>query len=219
MNAQATLTHRTTPASTQKSKAKDTSVIPPSNLAQLRHAADQSPSVHSLHQLQQDASKYSDVAIQRIVTQNPVPWGPDRDKWLSSEIFGQLYDSEEEAQAAEDRVLAEREAQNQEAWNDAADQIAWQIEGSARRHYDDGWGALYGIQSDNALIDRISQCDDYPIGGGEHRIDLEKHGHPQEHVMRPCTIVSDVETQTLTVGPITQDVAVYHVFHCGPSDL
>ncbi len=218
MKAQATLTHRATPASTRKSNAKDTSISPLSGLTQLRHAADQSPSVHALHQLQQNASDYSDVTIQRIVTPNPVPWGPNKGKWRSSETGKEDYDTQQEAQIADDLARQRREQAEEENWNNAADQFAWQIELSARRHYDDGWGALYGIQSDDALIDRILQSDDYPIGGGEHKIDLGTYGHSREHVMRPCTIVSDVETQTLTVGPITHDVAVYRAFHCGPSD-
>ena len=218
MKAQANVTHQALPVSAPRAKAMGTSRQHAPDLMQMREAAAQSPGVLGLHQLQRDAAAYSGAPIQRVVTKARLaPWA-QKEQWQSSETGHVLYDSEDEAQAAEDRVIAEREARDRPLWNDAAQSAEWEIIGSARRHYNDGWGALYAIESDNDLINCIEQNENYPVSAGSHTIELGSHNHLGEYVRRPCTIVYNVRIEPLTVGSITEDVSVHEVFHCGPSD-
>lgn len=187
----------------------------------MREAAAQSPGVLGLHQLQRDAAACSGALIQRVVTPNAVPWGPNKGKWKSSETSREDYDTQQDAQAADDLAREARLAAEEDAWAQEAGRVSWVFRDNNRRltaHYEDGWGEKYRIQSHAQLqtyIERHNQDGDNP---GEYTIDIGSHGNAQDHyMMRHCTIMYNVWIESLTVGPITEDVTVREVFHCGPS--
>jgi hypothetical protein len=59
--------------------------------------------------------------------------------------------------------------------------VVW---GSARRHYFDGWGALYGIQSDRSLRSEFNTAGNL----GEYSVSLGEQYHPGENKTKECTI-------------------------------
>lgn len=90
-------------------------------------------------------------------------------------------------------------------------QMAWIpiINNSARRHYNDGWGDLYGVTSDDDLVDEVEQ--NGPVGDGEQSIDLGTHAHDGEHLVRPCYIAF-----SNWQGNDGDDMST--IFHCGPGN-
>ncbi|MDO6590898.1 hypothetical protein DS901_10885 [Loktanella sp. D2R18] len=189
-------------------------------LAQLRDAAEHSPALTNLRQLQRDANALTRGPLQRVVKKNSVPWGLDKDKWLSSETGGKLYETEQLAQEADDAARAMREIAEEAAWQQQADQHRWKFRDTTGRltaHYEDGWGTLYGITSSAALQQYISQ---HKVDGdvpGKYTIDLGRFNHAVEHSRQKCTIMYDVWEKEIEVGPIKRNIAVRDVFHCGPT--
>ena len=222
MKAQANVTHQALPVSAPRPKAMGTSRQHAPDLMQMREAAAQSPGVLGLHQLQLDAAAYSGAPIQRVVTPNLVPWGPNKGKWKSSETGREDYDTQQDAQAADDLAREARLAAEEDAWEQEADRVSWEfrdLNGRLTAHYRDGWGAKYGIQSHAQLQAYIEQYNADGDSPGQYTIDIGSYGNVKDHhMMRPCTIVYNVWIEQLTVGPITGDITVREVFHCGPSD-
>ena len=80
---------------------------------------------------------------------------------------------------------------------------------SGRRHYNDGWGALYHIQNDNSLKANVN--DNEP---GNWTQDIGRYYHAGENRRRNCTIGY---RNTARRGPRGRNDIVTSIYHCGPS--
>ena len=78
----------------------------------------------------------------------------------------------------------------------------WGINQSARRHYRDGWGALYGITNDNALKQAITDEDNWDAG--DHRVELGVHNHRDCYIRYNNSYERNRDGHTYT-------------WHCGPA--
>ncbi|MGB1252924.1 MAG: hypothetical protein ACPG8W_20080 [Candidatus Promineifilaceae bacterium] len=161
--------------------------------------------------------------IQREVKKSSAGWGKTAGKWITTLAPSQGYDTKEEAQAAENKIMSDKAQAQEDAWQAEADKQAWVFkDGSGRltEHFNDGWGDTYGITSYDDLrwhIDQTVSQDDESVG--DKVIDLGDNLHADEHVKRPCSIRYDVtELITVTVGPITRQVFKREVYHCGPAN-
>jgi len=86
------------------------------------------------------------------------------------------------------------------------------VEESGRRHYDDGWGALYGIQNDNSLKAEV-QNDQL----GNWTRDLGEFYHAGEGHRRPCTVGYRNRNRVRRRGGREVNDTVTSIYHCGPS--
>lgn len=85
------------------------------------------------------------------------------------------------------------------------------VEDSAKHHYSDGWGALYGIKNDEQLKAAVTKT-----AKGEWTKDLGEFYHEEEDATRPCTIGYKNRER---IHPRTGNVdAITSIRHCGPSD-
>ena len=166
----------------------------------------------------------TEKTVQREVKLSTAPWGPTKGKWVTTLDPGKPFDSQEAAQAREDEILAAQAAAQEAAWEAKAKTDAWEFrdqQGRLTAHFNDGWGASYGITSTDELrdhiLDRVDR-DDEEIGDG-YEIDLGTRLNDEEHLSRPCKIIYDVvDVITVTAGPVTRDTVKRSVFHCGPTD-
>ncbi len=85
----------------------------------------------------------------------------------------------------------------------------WKIYKSARKHYDDGWGALYNIIRDQDIKDDINSSG--TTAKGKQSLSLGTYYHDVENVRRWCSIGYENYDKNLAGDYITD------VFHCGPS--
>jgi len=185
----------------------------------MRTYANDSPRVRQLKAYQEIADSSSRSPIQRVVKQSTARWGLTQGKWITTLAENKGFDTQEQAQAEENRILAEQQDADEAAWNAAAEAKSWYFADAQKRltkHYNDGWGALYGITSHDDIKPYIEQNADVEQDG-ENTIDLGTHFLKKENADRKCTIVYSVELITLTVGPITDTLYRRTVFHCGPS--
>jgi hypothetical protein len=83
----------------------------------------------------------------------------------------------------------------------------WRIYNSARKHYDDGWGALYGITRDAQLKAVVAEGSD---AEGNQSIELGRFAHPDEYMRRLCTVAYE----NVWNGNVCETI----VFHCGPNN-
>lgn len=86
------------------------------------------------------------------------------------------------------------------------------VEEAGRRHYGDGWGALYHIQNDSSLKAEV-QNDQL----GNWTRDLGRYYHSEEDVERPCTVgYRNRNRPTTRKGEEVNDT-ITSIYHCGPS--
>lgn len=78
------------------------------------------------------------------------------------------------------------------------------VEGAARRHYSDGWGAAYRIQDDSVLKDEVQNDE---LGNWTRR--LGDYYNPTENKNRPCTVGYNNRQGRREV--------LTSIYHCGPS--
>ena len=181
------------------------------------------PQLQRMRALGEMANGGAQLPIQREVKASTAPWGPTKGKWITTLDSAVGYLTEEEAQVAEDAILEAQANAREDAWQLAADQQAWQFadaNGRLTAHFNDGWGAIYGITSNAGLRDYIDTAvpqDQEALG--DQVIDLGNRLHAGEHVSRPCSIRYTVTGPiVVTVGTITRNVFAREVYHCGPSN-
>ncbi|VAW67338.1 hypothetical protein MNBD_GAMMA08-2049 [hydrothermal vent metagenome] len=160
--------------------------------------------------------------VQRAVQKSTAPWGPTKGQWVTTLNTSVGYATREEAQAAEQRIIDERIIAEENAWQAKAQEVAWVFKDAAGRltaHFNDGWGASYGITSyddlriyieNNVNLDEESE--------GNNTIDLGQKQNSNEHISKNCDIKYNATPFTVTVGSITRQVVKREVYHCGPAN-
>lgn len=209
---------------------QDPQAFEPPHLAaqrQLIATADASAPVQGLQRLQAAADAHGARTLQRKVQKSTAPWGPTKGKWITTLKNNVGYDTQEEAQQAEDRIVAQQQQAAEAAWQVEARKKSWSFangEGRLSEHYTDGWGALYGIQSHVALREYIEAHIPGDEAVGRNRIDLGTRVHPTEGPgstpkRRPCYIMYELfEAEDFTHGGITHNINPREAFHCGPGN-
>ena len=82
------------------------------------------------------------------------------------------------------------------------------IKGAAKKHYKDGWGALYNIQNDSDLKGRIPT--NAQNANRDYYINLGRYTHTNEGVRKRCNILYTCYT------PYSGANTHKTVKHCGP---
>ena len=182
--------------------------------------AEASPVVQRLRSLQDLADSAAARPIQRVVTKSTAPWGASKGKWVSDKLPGRHFDTKAEGEAAEQQAQAEQDAANEAAWANAVKQNAFILRNDTGRltaHYNDGWGAAYGITSHAELIDYVYGYNEDDGELGEHSLALGTFKNEQMPQREPCDIVYNVlDPVTISAGGWTEQVPVREIFHCGP---
>lgn len=141
--------------------------------------------------------------VRRVATQ---VWG----KWRSS--FDPKKDFKGEAEAREwdaAQLPAVVPVAAQQVVDDGPEvqaTYAWNVRPAARNHYNDGWGAKYGIQTDTKLTEMVAHDDE--TSGGEHELYLGEYKVKNQD-SKGCNILYSNEW----VG----DHCTTTVYHCGPT--
>lgn len=118
------------------------------------------------------------------------------------------FNTREEAEAWDAEHNPVEEVLAEEVSEDEAETVyVWDIRPSAKNHYNDGWGALYHIQSDVALREAICGPDG-TVDAGDQEIYLGQHSKVKDSV-KGCNILysNTWEGSTCTT----------RVWHCGPT--
>lgn len=87
------------------------------------------------------------------------------------------------------------------------------VETSGRRHYSDGWGALYKIQNDSSLKSEVNN-----VRHGNWTRDLGRYYHPEEKVERPCTVGYKNRSRNARGRREGEIDTITSIYHCGPSN-
>ncbi|MDB4286131.1 DUF4157 domain-containing protein [bacterium] len=169
---------------------------------------------------QQENLNSSSEPVQREVKKIWGKWKSsyDMSKEFPSEEAAKKFDDEQEVEAAAKKekedaaALQEAEAE----WAEAAENAAWKfsdVAGRLTKHFQDGWGALYGIKSYDKIVQAIIDGQG-STAIGKQEVYLGNHTNKKQ--VMGCNILYENKMVPITAGGITRNTLQSNIFHCGP---